>query len=240
MLFRSPGSIFGEWLDRIQVAGQITKVEAQKAFPLYTAWDLGRTDATAIWFYQLIADEIHIVDYFAATLKDIPFYADLLREKAVEHGCTYARHWVPHDARARTLASGGKSIQQQLIEQRVGNVSVAKRLDHLDGIQAARATIPRCWFDEKRCAQGIEALRNYHYEWDEVNRKFTDMPKHDWSSDGASAYRTLALSWKMPRPEEGPQAPISDLLIADGMKKFNFGVMKKAHFARMRRSRSIQ
>src|SRR5574343_207698 len=149
-----PGSIFGEWLDRIQRAGQIGEVRCQKSFPVHTAWDLGSTDATAIWWFQIIYGEIHVLDYHESNLKDIPFYVNLLKAKAREGRFQYGTHWLPHDARARTLAAGGKSIQQQMIEADVGRIVIAKRLDHVDGIQAARATFPHCWFDAERCEKG--------------------------------------------------------------------------------------
>ena len=233
-----PGSIFGEWLDRIQRAGQVCKVDWQPAFPVHTAWDLGHTDATAIWFFQMIGGEIHVLDYHENSLKDIPYYTNYLKTKAREVGFKYGTHWLPHDARARTLAAGGKSIQQQFMDADVGRVVIAKRLDHVDGIQAARATLPYCWFDAERTEFGREVLRNYHYEWDAEKRKFTDAPLHDWSSHGSSAFRTLALSWRIPKPSEGPQKGVTEAILERDRSRFTFGAAKAAHFRRMRRERA--
>lgn len=233
-----PGSIFGEWLDRIQRAGQVRKVDFQPSLPVHTAWDLGHTDATAIWWFQMVGNEIHVLDYHENTLKDIPFYMDLLRAKAREHEFKYGTHWLPHDARARTLAAGGKSIQQQVSDAQVGRVVIAKRLDHVDGIQAARATLPYCWFDAERTQYGREVLRHYHYEWDAEKRKFTDTPEHDWASHGSSAFRTLALSWRIPKAGFGPEAPLEKQLMAADERRFTFGAAKEAHFRRQRQIRA--
>lgn len=233
-----PGSIFGEWLDRAQKQGRIGVVPHDSAVLTHTAWDLGRTDSTAIWFYQHVGAEIHIIDYHESNLKDVPFYGDLLRKKTKDRGFMYGTHWLPHDARARTLAAGGKSIQQQMIDQNVGRIVIAKRLDHVDGIQAARATFPHCWFDANHCSDGVEVLRHYHYEWDEEARVFRSMPAHDWASHGASAFRTLALSWKRPK-DKGPDAPIENRAsnsIAPGIR---FGAMKRSHLSKMRRQREL-
>ena len=230
-----PGSIFGEWLDRARMDGRIGVVEYDPSVPVHTGWDLGHTDSTAIWFYQHIFGEIHVIDYAEANLKDIDWYAALLRERKYRYGT----HWLPHDARARTLAAGGKSIQQQMIAQDVGRIVIAKRLDHVDGIQGARATIPHCWFDEEKCGQGIEALRNYHYEWDEQKRVFSSMPAHDWSSHAASAFRTLALSWRAPKPGEAPVGTVMDRLMAASPTNQTFGAYKKKHFSRMRTQRGV-
>jgi hypothetical protein len=229
-----PGSIWGDCLDKAQTAGRIGSVPFDPAVLVHTAWDLGRTDSTAIWFYQHVGSEIHVIDYHESNLKDIPFYADLLRQKGKDF--KYGTHWLPHDARARTLAAGGKSIQQQMMDQNVGRIVIAKRLDHVDGIQAARATFPFCWFDASACEQGIEVLRNYHYEWDEEARVFKAMPAHDWASHGSSAFRTLALSWKRPK-NPTPEAPIMDRLLASSVQNQSFGAIKKAHLSKMRAQR---
>jgi hypothetical protein len=234
-----PGSFWGDCLDRLQLQGRIdSNCVVDQNFPVHTAWDLGRTDDTAIWWYQIIGGGIWIFDYHASSGKDIQFYADLLRERAKSFGFTYGTHWLPHDARARTLAAGGKSIQQQMINQGVGRIVIAKKLDHQEGIQAARKTFPYCRFHEERCADGIEALRHYHREWDEELQVFKDMPVHDWSSHGSSAFRTLSLSWKPPRNPGRPDAPIEDAGVRAAIDaSITFGKMKDRHFSKRRAER---
>ena len=232
-----PGSIFGEWIDRARQQGRVMQVDHDPAVPVNTAWDLGHTDETAIWWYQIVRGEIHILDYYEDALKDIPHYCAKLKSWQKSNNAKYGVHWLPHDARARTLAAGGKSIQQQMMEANVGRIVIAKRLDHVDGIQAARKTLPHCWFDEVRCAKGLEVLKHYHYEWDEDTRVFTQTPKHDWSSHGASAFRTLSLSWKAPK-EANPEAPIMDKILAQNVVGSTFGALKKSHFDRKRSERA--
>lgn len=233
-----PGSIFGEWLDRAKLQGRIGQVPHDPAVDVHTAWDLGRTDSTAIWFYQHVGSEIHIIDYHESSLKDVPFYCDFLKKKIKERNFRYGTHWLPHDARARTLAAGGKSIQQQMIDQNVGRIVIAKRLDHVDGIQAARATLPHCWFDATACEDGIEVLRHYHYEWDEEAKVFRNMPAHDWASHGSSAFRTLSLSWKRPK-EKGPNAPIENRASNSIGPGVRFGALTRKHFSQRKQQREM-
>ena len=233
-----PGSVWGDCLDKAQLAGRIRHVPIEPKVPVLTAWDLGRTDATAIWFFQMFGGEIRVFDYHESNLKDIPYYVKLLKEKAAEGGFSYGTHWLPHDARARTLAAGGKSIQQQMIDANVGRIVIAKRLDHVDGIQAARATFPYCNFDETKCEQGLEVLKHYHYEWDEEKRVFSNMPTHDWASHGASAFRTLSLSWKRPKGAGGEERPLVERLSDESINNLTFGKLKNKHLSRMKRQRS--
>jgi phage terminase large subunit len=234
-----PGSFWGDCLDRLQLLGRIdANCVVDQNFPVHTAWDLGRTDDTAIWFYQIIGGGIWIFDYHSSSGKDIQFYADLLRERQKSFGFTYGTHWLPHDARARTLAAGGKSIQQQMINQEVGRIVIAKKLDHQEGVQAARKTFPYCRFHVDRCSDGIEALRHYHREWDEELQTFKDNPVHDWSSHGSSAFRALSLSWRPPRDSSRPDAPIEDAGVRAAIDaSLTFGKMKDRHFAKRRAER---
>jgi hypothetical protein len=233
-----PGSFWGDCMDLLQTRGRITEVKVDPMFPVNTAWDLGFTDDTAIWFYQIVAGEIRIFDYHFSTGKSIPWYGDQLREKRIKGKFQYGTHWLPHDARARTLAAGGKSIQQQMGEQNVGKIAIAKRLDHQEGIQAARASFPHCWFDDSAAMEpGIEALRNYHREWDDEKQAFSAQPVHDWSSHGASAFRTLSLSWRQPKSVGPEPAPLVDRLMANNPTGQTFGQMKSTHLSKRRAQR---
>ena len=46
----------------------------------------------------------------------------------------------------------------------------------MDGIQSARATLPRCWFDAGRCAKGLGLLRQYRADYDDKAKTFRDTP----------------------------------------------------------------
>ena len=55
--------------------GRIRSVPWEPSEPVYTAWDLGLDDATAIWFAQVIGSEIRLIDYYETNntpLRDIP------------------------------------------------------------------------------------------------------------------------------------------------------------------------
>jgi phage terminase large subunit len=48
----------------------------------------------------------------------------------------------------------------------------------------------RVWFDEARCAPGLEALRQHRADYDEKTRAFKKTAKEDWTSDAADAFLT--------------------------------------------------
>ena len=187
-----PGAYFGRELVEAEREGRIRIVPKDDAVPVSTAWDIGYRDDTAIWWYQVMRGEIHIIDYHASSGQSVAFYAKLIADKNHK----YDRHWLPHDARAKTLASGGKSIIEQLAEHLgLSTLAIVPNLDVQDGIQAARLALKRCWFDETRCAEGLEALRQYQREYDEDKKSFRERPRHDWTSHPADAFRMLAVAW---------------------------------------------
>ena len=63
-----------------------------------------------------------------------------------------------------------------------------------DGIKHVRQMLRKSWFD-KRCDEGVEACKSYHYEWDKDKHKFKDEPVHDWASDPADALRYVASAY---------------------------------------------
>lgn len=101
-----------------------------------------------------------------------------------------------------------KSVIEQLAEfLGLANINVVPDLGVQDGIQAVRMTLPKCWFDEDKCRDGIEALRQYEREYDEDKKAFRASPKHNWCSHSSDAMRMLAIAW---RNEPGPKVVASE------------------------------
>lgn len=53
--------------------------------------------------------------------------------------------------------------------------------------------LPRCWFDEERCAQGVSSLDNYKKEWNDRHGCWSSKPPHSFASHGADAFRMMAV-----------------------------------------------
>ncbi len=243
-----PGAIWADCVDRAQATGRILDFSINKLAPVFTAWDLGRTDDTAIWFYQFNGTGIDVFDHFAAPGMDIDNedepqkgLVQLLLKIQKSYGFHYGRHWLPHDARPRTQAAGGKSILQQFHDAakrhpELGSFAIVKKLDKQEGIQAARKTFTRCRFHETRTAKGLKSLRHYHRVWDEEKRIYGNEAEHDWASHDADAFRYLSLSWK-PSVEKKPDAPWQDRLLAGSPTAQTMGQIRERHFKRRRLER---
>ena len=190
------GAYYGQEMRRITDLGRITDIEYDDMFPCHTAWDLGFNDSTSIWWFQVVHGEIRVLDHHSSNGQAIPYYTGLIKQKEEEFGYKYGIHWLPHDARAKTLASGGKSIIEQISTKiDIKQLKIVPNLSLQDGIQATRLALNRTWF-HNRCEEGIECLRQYQREWDDDKKVFRDRPKHDWTSHSADAMRYLAIVWK--------------------------------------------
>lgn len=221
------GAYYGREMAAAERQGRVCAVAYDEAVPVFTAWDIGYRDDTAIWWFQVVRDEIHVIDFHASSGKSVQHYADIVNGKPYR----YATHWLPHDARAKTLASGGKSVIEQLAATVTGGLAmfgIVPNLDVQDGIQAARVALGKTWFDEARCAEGLESLRAYQREFDEEKKVFRERPRHDWTSHAADAFRMLAVAWRVqeaepkrdeksraifvgPRPADHEQASLNDM-----------------------------
>jgi hypothetical protein len=190
------GAYYGQEMRSVTDQGHITPIEYDSLFPLESACDLGYSDDTTIWTFQVVHGEVRFLDYHTSNGKSIPYYTGYIAQKELEYNCKYDTHWLPHDARAKTLASGGKSIIEQLsLKIPLKSMKIVPNLSLQDGIQATRMMLLRSWFDPK-CEEGIECLRQYQREYDEDKKIFRDKPRHDWASHGADAFRMAAVAWK--------------------------------------------
>lgn len=180
------GGIYAQYVDKAREEGRIIPAPYKDGIDVITAWDLGKSDSTCIWFAQKVGFQTRVIDYYENSGQDLAHYSDLIKSKPY----SYEAHFLPHDAAHERLGMGG-SIQSQLktlgIPSRVLKVSsVAAR------IETARDFLKTCFIDEDKCKDGLQALMNYQYEWDDNKGRFKDKPLHDWASDGADAFGYLA------------------------------------------------
>ena len=144
-------------------SGRIAGVPYEPSALVWTAWDLGIRDATAIWFAQVVGREIRIIDYYEASGVDLGHYVSARSM----HGpmsmpgtsCRMTRRprsSAPARAGSRCWRASGSSTSRSPPLHRIE-----------DGINAVRMFMPRCWFDEQKCARGIDALKLYRADYDD-------------------------------------------------------------------------
>ncbi len=185
------GAYFGKQLNRVMEEGRITSVPWIETLPVDTWWDLGtnkkKTDACSIVFTQDVGLETHIIDYYGNSGEGLSHYKKMLDNKPYSYGT----HNAPHDIQVKELGTGKTRLE---IAREMGiSFQVVENIPFSDGIEAVRAILSRCWFDEKKTQRLVKALISYRKEWDDNLGKFKDTPLKDWSADPADAFRMMAV-----------------------------------------------
>lgn len=202
------GAYYGKEIVDAERAGRITSVPIDPALPVHTSWDLGIGDSTAIWCWQIAHDSIRVVDFYESHSQPLSHYVGVLNAKGYK-----GKLWVPHDAKVRELGTGRTRVETL---QGMGcDVALVPGHQIMDGINAARVSFSKFWFDETNCRQGIEALRQYRAEFDEKTKAFKNNPRHDWTSHTADAFRYLAMAWRVLTPPKLIEKPKHLVLEAD-------------------------
>ncbi|BCS87341.1 hypothetical protein [Pseudodesulfovibrio sediminis] len=187
------GAYYASQFAGIRENKQICNVPYDPALPVHTAWDLGMADSTSIWFVQALGDrEYRVIDHYTNSGEGLEHYAKHLDSKPYKYG----RHIAPHDIRVKELGSGKSRLETA---RGLGIVfDVAPQLSVQDGINAARNILPKCYFDERKCSEGVKSLEAYRKEWDDKNGCWKNNPLHDWTSHDADAFRYFAVGFKTP------------------------------------------
>jgi len=190
-LVHAEGAYYATEMREAKDQDRLGIVNYETGIPVVTAWDLGVGDSTAIWFAQFNGPEVRIIDYYESSGVGLEHYARVLQDK----GYVYGEHILPHDVRVKELGTG-KSRLETLESLGVRPVTIAPQLMVDDGIQAVRSMLKNCWFDAERCDRGIDALRQYHREYDDNGKVWRSKPAHDWASHGSDAFRYLAVGYR--------------------------------------------
>lgn len=165
--------------------GHITNVSYDRALPVYTAWDLGQADYTAIWFFQLPrSGDINVIDYFQGRDKPLDQLTSILHSKKY----VYSRCIWPPDANARDRA--GITFVSQARNFALDGI-VLEPHGLRDGINLVRSTLGKCWFDQTKTKEGLICLENYKKKWSPLIGGWSSEPLHDEYSHGADAFRYL-------------------------------------------------
>lgn len=192
-----PGAYYGKLMSKADREGRIANIPYDPTIPVHTAWDLGMSDSTAIWFVQPRPGGVFaVIDYYEAHGVGLDHYAKELDRR----GYKYGTHIAPHDIRVREMGTGKSRLE---VARSLGiKFEIAPNIPVQDGINAVRTVIPRCWFDTTKCKPGINALRQYQKVYNERTKVFMNTPQHDWTSHACDAFRYFSVGYK-DKPKRG-------------------------------------
>jgi hypothetical protein len=184
------GAYYNHQIKKVKEEWRITTVPYEPWLLVDTFWDLGVNDTTAIWFVQQLKKEVRIIDYIESNWEWLTYYLWEIQKKWYNYGF----HHFPHDIKVREFTSW-KSREQTLRELWVTNIKVVDNFSIEDWIDAVRRIFQYCWFDKDKCKLWIDALKDYHKEYDEKRMTYKDHPDHNRASNWADAFRYFAITY---------------------------------------------
>ena len=190
--------------------------------PVFTSWDLGVDDYTAIWFFQVRhvdgVPRVRVIDYYEASgmgadeilAEALPEYtldfqdrAAALVELGREERFTYQKHFLPHDIGNREWGNGARTRIQTLVSLGIPVAKINRGVaqDPTERINASRRLLPMCEFHQsKRVMLGMSRLRRYSRKKNEALGTYLG-PLHDENSHGADAFGEFAVNCGIYPPE---------------------------------------
>lgn len=198
------GAILGKYVEAAEREGRLTTdVWDSQGAPVIVSSDIGFRDTAAFWFWQPRPGGFALVDYDEDTGLDADDWIERLRLLPWNISTLY----LPHDARAKTFQSKHSVVEKFLSAELAETVKLTPPLNAQDKVNAARSVMPRCWFNHAACAQGLLALREWSFKWDDERRNYSREPDHNWASHAADAFAygatvVNALSRTKPKPAD--------------------------------------
>jgi len=188
------GTYLGKQLQQARNEGRISpNIHYDENFPVYTAWDLGVADFMSIIFYQVIGNEVHIIDYYENSGYSFVHYAHVLKDK----GYYYGGHRAPHDIKVREMGSTNSRQERALSRlEKAAEVGIEFEIMPIitfeSGVENARSVLRRCHINEVTCKVLIVHLEQWGRKWNDIAQQYSDFEDRNVHTHGGSSFRTMA------------------------------------------------
>jgi phage terminase large subunit len=225
----SEAAYYSKQIAAAEREGRVGHFPHMPDLPVFTSWDLGVDDYTAIWFFQVIDQRARIIDYYEASgigaedilAEGLPEYTRDLQDRVAamveidrEERFSYGRHFIPHDIKVREWGNGARTRVQTLVSLGIpqSSINVGAAQDPKERINATRRLLPICEFHQSpRVMLGLSRLRRFCRKFNQALGTYLG-PLHDENSHGADAFGEFAVNCGIeppkPEPEKLPEPPV--------------------------------
>lgn len=214
--FNAPllGAILGRYVTKAEREWRINDaVELDhEGSAIHVSSDIGFRDTAAWWFWQPKVGGFSLIDFDHDTGLEAKDWIERLKKKGYDLG----KIWLPHDAKAKTFSAKHSSLEQFADAFGWNRVEIVPQTSKSDRINAARVVISSCEFNKTACAEGLDGLREWSYEYNDELKTFSKEPKHDWASHPGDAFSygaQMMQKFVAPKPPDAmPKFPINRTL----------------------------
>lgn len=186
------GAYYSKQLKRAWKEKRITIIPIDPGLPVHTVWDIGFSDSTAIWLFQVAGKEVRLVAYYENSGESLVHYINWLKDWRDSKECIFGEHWAPHDMEVHEFSTG--KTRTQFAKKHGINFKIVPDIGFQDGIESTRVMFSRLYIDEAACENGLAAITDYQRAYDEKNKCYKPRPPRvHWANHGSDALRYLSV-----------------------------------------------
>ena len=194
------GAYYADQLRKAEKENRVKMFPIDKSLPIFTSWDLGFRDSTAIWFAQCVGREIRFIHYYEDSGRKMLDYIEYVLSFILSNGGKHGRHFAPHDIAVHEYTTGKSRLETA---RKAGlRMTPVGRLDVQSGIDATRDGLDYTVIHSEFCKQGLALLKMY-------KKGLDGKPEHGVSSHCADSMRYFYLGYKnhmtdtdIPKPQQ--------------------------------------
>lgn len=210
----SGSSYYGAIMGKKDKDGTIGEFVYNPAYPVYTAWDLGKSDSMVIGFFQYFKGKPRLIDLYETQDFGLNSIIPVLQSKPYNYGW----HFLPHDGTVASLNDNVSRIAY-LNNKGINNVSTLRREGVGIGIGRVKDGLPALLINLGTTGSFTRRIRIYKRKYNPVTGDYIG-PDHKSESHIADMLRYLfaAIAWYWDEkgeflysPENSQQEYASDL-----------------------------
>lgn len=180
----SSSSYYGYVLSQVKQRGNIGRFPYDRAHPVFTSWDYGMSDSTAIAWWQYINKVPRVIDYYETHDIALGITLDYVKSKP------YNTMWnfFPHDMNVRD--SDAIERINKVVEAGLPNSSLLRREPKEDGIKRAVEMTSNTQFNEATTEDLRRKLSLYKRKFNSLTGDY-EGPEHKTESHAADEHRYM-------------------------------------------------
>lgn len=181
----SASSYYGAIMSKKDKDGTIGEFAHNPAYPVYTAWDLGRADTLVIGFFQYFKARVRLIDMYETHNFGLDSVIPVLQSKPYNYGW----HWLPHDGTVASLNDNVSRIAY-LSSKGINNVSTLKREGVSIGIGRVKDWLPKLLINLGTTGSFARRIRIYKRKYNPTSGDYVG-PDHKSESHIADMIRYM-------------------------------------------------
>lgn len=191
------GAIYFREVAEAEAHGRIGRFPYDPMLKVHRVWDMGWNDCMAIILAQRNGSAVTIVGYVTGTRRTTADYIAEFKSDKYK-GWNWGNDYLPHDGFAKTRQTG--KADADVLMGLGCSVIQTPSMEVEQGIRQARLMFPRVYIDKAATSSVdpelpglVECLKRYRRR---INQQTNtpEGPLHDVHSNGADAFRYLALN----------------------------------------------